>query len=63
MNFANYKTLCATIGAAQRAGVDTEADWEILESSIQVLVGCFQTDAYANIRAILNGDSEAFDTL
>ena len=55
MNFKNYQTLCATMGAAQKAGQDLEADWELLEASIQALVGAFRTDAYANIQAITHG--------
>jgi len=61
MNFMNYKYLCNAINEAQRAGADTEADWEILESSIQALVGCFQADAYSNVRAILHAESDSLD--
>jgi len=58
MNFANYNALCAAMGAAQQAGQDLEEDWDLLEISIQVLVGSFQADAAANIHALLHDGEE-----
>lgn len=54
MNFANYKALCAAIGAAQKAGNNVEVDWEDLDIAIQALVGSFQADAASNVHAILH---------
>lgn len=58
MNFANYSALCDAMGAARKTGQDIEADCELLDSSIQVLVGAFRSDAYINIQEITRGSSD-----
>lgn len=58
MNFKNYTKLCDAMGAARKTGQDIEADCELLENSIQVLVGAFRSDAYINIQNITRGSSD-----
>lgn len=58
MNFANYSALCEAMGAAKQAGHDLEADWELLDTSIQVLIGSFSSGAYINVLAITRGSSD-----
>ena len=57
MNFANYQSLCAAMGAAQKEGHNLEADWELLDSSIQALIGSFSAGAYFNVQQIIRGSS------
>lgn len=58
MNFTNYSKLCDAMCAARKAGQNIEADYEILDTSIQVLVGSFKTDAYINIQQLIRGSSD-----
>ena len=58
MNFTNYSKLCDAMGAAKKAGYDLEADFDLLDSSIQALVGAFRSDAYINIQEITRGSAD-----
>ncbi len=57
MNFANYQTLCAAMGAAKQAGQDMEADFDLLDSSIQALLGAFSAGSYINVQELTRGSS------
>ena len=58
MNFANYSALCAAMGAAKKAGQDLEDDFDLLDSSIQALIGSFSAGAYFNVLAITRDSSD-----
>lgn len=58
MNIANYKALCAAMGAAQKEGHNLEEEWELLDSSIQALIGSFSAGAYFNVQQIIRGSSD-----
>lgn len=58
MNFANYTELCKAMGAAKQAGHDLEEDFDILDGSIQVLIGSFSAGAYYNVQQITRGSSD-----
>ena len=55
MNFANYQSLCAAMGTEQKEGHNIEEDWELLDSSIQALIGSFSAGAYFNVQQIIRG--------
>ena len=57
MNFANYAALCEAMGAAKQAGHDLEADFDILDSSIQALIGAFSAGSYINVQELTRGSS------
>ena len=57
MNFANYQFLCAAMGAAHKEGHNLEEDWELLDSSIQALIGSFSAGSYFNVQQIIRGSS------
>lgn len=57
MNFANYQSLCAAMGAAHKEGYNLEEDWELLDSSIQALIGSFSAGVYFNVQQIIRGSS------
>lgn len=58
MNFANFSALCDAMGAAQKAWQNLEADWDLLDTSIQVLLGSFSAGAYINVLKITRGRSD-----
>ena len=47
MNFSNYKMLCEAMGAAKKAGMDNDEDFEQLEVAVEKLIGSFIHQSYA----------------
>lgn len=55
MNFSNYKMLCEAMGAAKKAGMDNDEDFEQLEVAVEKLIGSFKDDANAKLSAVIRG--------
>ncbi len=56
MNFKRYENLCEAMGAAKKAGLTNDEDFDQLEAAVEQLIGGFRDDAYAKLSAIFRGN-------
>ena len=56
MNFKRYEKLCEAMGAAKKAGLTNDYDFDQLEAAVEQLIGGFRDDAYAKVSALVHGN-------
>lgn len=56
MNFQRYEKLCEAMGAAKKAGLSNDEDFDRLEAAVEQLISGFRDDAYAKLSAIIRGN-------